>query len=75
MLEQGAADLEDVSPGGLAARGHNAQALSQSLFVCMMAPWAFCLLSYTGALWSYPRCYLAIWLADSLLLCDCMQFF
>lgn len=62
---QGAADLGDVSPGGPAARGRNALALSQSLFVCMMAPWAFCFLSYTGALWSYPRCHIALCLAGS----------
>lgn len=51
----------DPTPEGDYARRQNAHALSLSLFVCMLVPWAFCFLSYTGALFSYPRCVAEHW--------------
>ncbi len=60
-IEQGVVASGDPTPEGDYARRQNAHALSLSLFVCMLVPWAFCFLSYTGALFSYPRCVAEHW--------------
>lgn len=44
-----------VSEGRGRTEQGNAEALGDSLLLCLLVPWTFCFVFYTGLYWTYPR--------------------